>query len=161
MDGPTPQPRKRLTWRTWLAYAAAVGFIALGVFGAHLRGDIVPPEGAKPRALIETRDIWFEINDDGNVVVNDAADNSRIFLLEGDQYGFLRGMVRAFAHDRKIAGAGTEKPYRLEIFTDGRLTLTDLVTNRVTVLNAFGPTNIAKFTMFFKSQQGRTGEAAQ
>jgi putative photosynthetic complex assembly protein len=138
-----------------------VAFIALGVFGAHFRGDIVPPEGAKPRTLVEARDIWFEINDDGNVVVNDAGDNSRIFLLEGDQYGFLRGMVRAFAHDRKTAGAGTEKPYRLEIFSDGRLTLTDSVTNRVTVLNAFGPTNIAKFTMFFKSQQGRASEATQ
>jgi putative photosynthetic complex assembly protein len=159
VDGPTPQPRKRLTWRTWLAYAAAVAFVALGVFGPHLRGDVGPSDADKPRTLVESRDIWFEINDDGNVVVNDAADNSRVFLLEGDQHGFLRGMVRAFAHDRKVAGAGAEKPYRLEIFSDGRLTLTDLVTKRVIILNAFGPDNIAKFTMFFKSQESRAKEA--
>ncbi|CUU41037.1 putative photosynthetic complex assembly protein [Blastochloris viridis] len=135
--------------------------VAVLVFGPHLRGDIGVPPDAQPRTVVETRDLRFETNDEGHIAVFDAVSTDRIYLLEGDKWGFLRGMVRAFAHERKVAGDGSDKPYRLSLFSDGRLTLTDLSTGRDFVLNAFGPTNIAQFTRFLKSQEGKAGEATQ
>ena len=66
-------------------------------------------------------------------------------MLPPGTNGFIRGVLRGLARDRKLQRIGTEPPFRLTRWVDGRLSLDDPATGRRIELGAFGPTNAAAF----------------
>jgi putative photosynthetic complex assembly protein len=68
--------------------------------------------------------------------------------------GFLRSMMRGFAHERSRNGIGPEAPFTLTRWSDGTLSLTDEKTGRRVNLDAFGPTQAGVFAGLFSAGKG-------
>jgi putative photosynthetic complex assembly protein len=152
--------------KIWLGLVVLGGIVL--VFGPHfggIRDTLSGKEEAVPSAqlpLVESRDLRFVTGQDSSLSIIDAESNEVIVVLRGNSDGFIRGMVRALSHDRRMNADETSgAPYRLSLFANGRLTLTDLATNRELVINAFGPTNIASMGRLLKSQQAKPAEQPQ
>ncbi len=103
---------------------------------------------------IESRAMVFADRSDGAVVVTEPS-GSVVAVLAAGEGGFLRGVMRGFARDRKLRGIGPEAPFTLMRRSDGRLTLLDPSTERVVELDAFGPTNTAVFARLLTTKEAR------
>jgi putative photosynthetic complex assembly protein len=84
----------------------------------------------------------FADRPDGAVEI--LAEGERTVLDPGTN-GFIRGVLRGLARDRKMRGIGAETPFRLVRRVDGRLMLEDPATGRALDLGAFGTTNADAF----------------
>lgn len=96
-------------------------------------------------AVLDERLLRFTDAADGGIIVIDAATDSVAALLEPGTNGFLRGALRSLTRDRNLAGIGTEPPFRLVRYADGRLVLYDTGTNRSVTITSFGPTQVEAF----------------
>lgn len=96
-------------------------------------------------AIVQYRDLRFTDRADGSVGILDAADDTIILILEPGQGGFIRGVLRGRARERRLGEFGAEPPFRLSLHTDGRLTLEDTATKIKIVLSSFGPSNVEAF----------------
>ena len=65
-------------------------------------------------------------------------------MFEGEQ-GFIRGILRSMARQRRGEGLSAAQPFHLVAWADGRITLDDPATGERIELEAFGPTNAAVF----------------
>ncbi len=102
-----------------------------------------------PAALVETRDLVFVDRPEGGIAILDADDRSTVAVLAPNTDGFIRGVMRGVARERRSLGIGSEPPVRLAQREDGRLTLIDPQTGREIGLDAFGPTNTQAFARLF------------
>jgi putative photosynthetic complex assembly protein len=96
------------------------------------------------------RDLRFEDRPNGAVAVFDVGNNAEVAELAQGEDGFVRGVLRSFARERRAneAAVTTAKdgpPFRLSLSADGQLTIQDMATGRVLALNAFGETNSGAF----------------
>jgi putative photosynthetic complex assembly protein len=73
-----------------------------------------------------------------------------IAQVEG-QAGFIRGILRAMARDRRMYQISSDDAFELVSRSDGRLTLIDLATNHRIDLEAFGKDNAAEFAAFLNT----------
>jgi putative photosynthetic complex assembly protein len=105
-----------------------------------------------PLPAVESRSIAFADRNDGAVVVSDVS-GDLVAVMPSGEGGFLRGVMRGFARDRKLRGIGPEEPFVLMRRTDGRLSLTDPSTDRVVELDAFGPANVAVFARLLTARE--------
>jgi putative photosynthetic complex assembly protein len=112
-----------------------VGAARSGLVDVSTRPD--PAGAAAPEA---SRDLRFYDRADGAVVIEDAS-GAEAAIVEPGSGGFIRGVVRGLARDRKARGLGPEPVFRLTRWSDDRLTLEDTATGRRLELTAFGPTN--------------------
>ena len=65
-----------------------------------------------------------------------------MYVVAPGTNGFLRGVLRGLARERKLERSAIEPPFRLTRWADGRLSLEDPATGRrIDDLEAFGPTN--------------------
>lgn len=135
-----------------LALAAGMVVLALTVTIAA-RVTNLPPS-ASPVALRATtgdialvsRDLRFTDQPDGSVMIEDvAAGTTAGGVPAGSKSGFIRGVMRGLARDRHKRGIGDGPPFRLTLWRDGELSLTDSATGRTLELTAFGTTNRAAF----------------
>jgi putative photosynthetic complex assembly protein len=92
----------------------------------------------------------FEDRDDGGVTVIDATTNQIIDVVQGEA-GFVRGILRTIARERRIRGIGKDAPIRLISYTDGRLVLQDTATNTNIELGSFGSNNVQNFRVFLNN----------
>ena len=133
--------------------ALSIGMVAVALVataGARIAG-LAP--AASPVALreaehvrpLQSRDLRFSDRADGAVVITDLSGDQVGMVPAGAETGFIRGVMRGLARDRRIRGLGPEKPFRLTAWADGELSLTDLATGRVLELSGFGTTNRAQF----------------
>lgn len=130
--------------------AALIGF-TLTVTVAVRAGIL--PQVANPPAMraeasvtkLASRDLRFLDRADGAVVVTDLAGGSVATIMPASEQGFVRGVLRGLARERRLREVGPDAPFRLELWSDNGLTLTDLGTGRQIELGAFGPTNRAAF----------------
>lgn len=131
--------------------AALVGF---SLFAAMFLRDPTEPynQGSTVTAL-STRDLRFEDQADGSITVYDAEESTVVDVLPPGSYGFIRATLRGFARDHKLdAGPdkreieGPKPPFRVTAWSDGRVSLEDIMTGRSTELTAFGHTNVEAFT---------------
>jgi len=99
-----------------------------------------------PAAATIERQLRFEDRADGSVAVIDAKADRVADILEPGTNGFVRGVLRGFARERKAAGVSQSPPFRLARLTDGRILIEDPSTGRRIELDAFGPTNVAAFS---------------
>ncbi|NIJ08438.1 putative photosynthetic complex assembly protein [Sphingomonas vulcanisoli] len=126
------------------------------------------PASASPVALraaagiapVASRDLRFLDRADGAVVIEDigrngVADGVASVIEPGQQTGFIRGVMRGLARDRRSRGIGDMPPFNLTLWRDGELSLTDSVTGRSIELTAFGSTNRAAFAALLPGAQAK------
>ncbi len=100
----------------------------------------------KKIAPVATRQLRFSDRADGAVIIEDVGTGGTALLLEpGTNSGFIRGVMRGLARERRMQGIDSTPPFALTLWKDGELSLTDTVTGRSIELNAFGTTNRATF----------------
>lgn len=96
-------------------------------------------------SAVTTRELRFGDRADGAVVISDFRSGSMVEVLPPGTNGFARGVMRGMARERHSREIGSEPPFRLTRWSDGRLSLDDPATGRRIELDAFGPTNTAVF----------------
>ncbi|HET7773615.1 MAG TPA: photosynthetic complex assembly protein PuhC [Burkholderiaceae bacterium] len=87
---------------------------------------------------VKTRALRFEDRPDGAVAVLDARSGLVIDQLYGEQ-GFVRGVMRGLARERKRRGVDSGPAFELVARDNGRLTLLDPSTGQRIDLESFGP----------------------
>jgi putative photosynthetic complex assembly protein len=98
-----------------------------------------------PASELQTRDLRFEDRADGSVAVLEAVDHQVVEILAPGTNGFVRGVLRGLARERKLDGIGDAAPFRLISWSDGRLSLRDMATGREIQLVSFGQTQFDVF----------------
>lgn len=123
------------------AAVSALLLLMLGIGAARLAGWA--PTSAPATAVAER---WLRFSDqpDGGVLVSDGSSGQPLQTLHGEQ-GFLRGVLRGLARERRANGVSATSPYRLSLHGEGRLLITDTETGRFIDLASFGPDNAAVF----------------
>lgn len=98
-------------------------------------------------ALVDSRLLSFHDQADGSVRIVDASSGADVLTVvgENDGGGFIRGVLRGLARDRRMRGIGAGPPFELSLWRDGGLSLTDRATGRTVELGGFGPDNRAAF----------------
>jgi len=144
---------------------AAIGLvvIALGLTTASRVSQLLRPAplGAPAAAPVNSIELVFLDEPDGSVQVRRSEDRSLVQVIKPATGGFVRGVMRGFARDRMVRGVGSTPPFLLAQSQTGRLSLTDLATGRVTVLEAFGSTNRAAFASMLPAQDGPPAQEGQ
>jgi len=130
---------------------AMVGLsLAAAVAGRLTHTSVVEqPAGS----LVAARDLRFADGADGSVIITDARDGSPVDVLTGEN-GFIRGTLRGLARTRRSEGIGSEDPFHLASWSDGRLTLDDPATGRHLELEAFGSLNTEVFGRLLTAHGG-------
>jgi putative photosynthetic complex assembly protein len=133
-----PFPRGAL-----LGAAALIGATLLAVTAARI-SDIGTT--SLPAAdAVASRTLHFEGRADGAVVALDADKNTTVQVYAPGTNGFVRGVLRGLARERRLNDVGAQPPFQLTRWSDGRLSLDDPATGRRIDLVAFGPTNAGAF----------------
>ncbi|MFM9937809.1 MAG: photosynthetic complex assembly protein PuhC [Novosphingobium sp.] len=93
------------------------------------------------------RNLVFVDRSDRALVVRDVATGETVkVLVDGvPGNGFVRGVMRGMARERRAHGVGMEPPFNLTLWKNGTLSLTDQATGRAIELGSFGPDNRAAF----------------
>ncbi len=150
-----PRPALIAAGALVLGTIAMTGAVRMG----YLEREAVP---ATVRAqanvgAMQVRELTFSDRDDGSVVINDATTGEEVRIIETETQsgGFIRGVMRGMARERRAYGIGAEPAFRLTLWEDGSLSLVDMATDRTIELGAFGPDNRAVFMTLLK-----TGDAA-
>ena len=139
-----PEPtREHLVSPPW-AFLGIFALVAIALGGAAAGRANNAGAVMQNGTVVTQRDLLFEDRSDGAVVVRDAAARRPIEVFEGEN-GFVRGTLRGFARTRHSEHVGQEIPFRLAMWSDGRLTLDDPATGRHVELLAFGPSNASVF----------------
>jgi len=135
--------------------AGLVGLSLLLV--AAVRHDMVDPlpSAAALRAeagvaVVSERLLRFADRPDGSVVVTDARTGAAVARIGREGSGFIRGVMRGLARERRQHGIGAAPPFRLTLWRNNMLSLVDTATGRTIELDGFGPTNRAAFARFLK-----------
>lgn len=140
----------------------ATGLVMLALAGTVAVRMGVLPEIANPQAMraeanasvVQSRDLMF-LDVDGDVVVKDLAGATVAVIKPESEQGFVRGVMRGLARERRLREAPMETPFRLQLWSDNGLTLTDLATGRQIELAGFGDTNRQAFAVMLP--EGRQG----
>jgi putative photosynthetic complex assembly protein len=125
--------------------------IALSLFGYFMNKLFLEDKNQVQTPIpVQVKILKFEDRQDGGVTVIDAATNQIIDVVQGEA-GFVRGILRTVARERRIRGLGKEDPVNLMAFNDGRLVLLDPLTNTQIELESFGSINVESFKVFLKN----------
>lgn len=136
------EEQQRIYIPRFMLIGAAVA-IAVTIVVAAIGGSHAPPPGAR---MLATRTLSFNDASDGAVVITDAKTGALVERLAPGTNGFIRGTLRAMAHEGGHAThAAPMHPFVLSAFADGRLTLDDPATGERLDLEAFGTLNAASF----------------
>jgi putative photosynthetic complex assembly protein len=140
--------------RGTLITAGALVMFALTVTTV-VRVANIPP-AASPVAMreqahiapVKSRDLRFVDRADGAVLIEDAGNGAIASVIApGQETGFIRGVMRGLARERRSRGIGDGPSFNLTLWQDGQLSLTDSATGRAIELTAFGTANRAAFAV--------------
>lgn len=98
------------------------------------------------------RDLSFAELDGDRIAVRDARSGVQLALIGPNEDGFIRGFLRGFGRERKMREVAPDHAYRLILWDDGSLTLSDTATGQRVLLNAFGPTNAGALARFLEKR---------
>lgn len=149
-----PFPREAL-WAAAALVALAIGGAAAVRLG--LLPQVADPEAMRAAAGVEpivTRDLHFRDRADGAVVVVDTDGRTVAVVEPMSEQGFVRGVMRGLARERRLKGVTADRPFRLQLWADNGLTLTDLATGRQIELGSFGAANRAAFAVMLPDGAG-------
>jgi putative photosynthetic complex assembly protein len=149
----TAQPTRGMRIPKPLALIAVSGLAALILFVADYvnTGKLTREVDAQ---AVMTKQLRFEDRSDGSIAVVSAADGQVVKVIEGEA-GFVRGILRAMARERRIKGVDQTIPFDLIARADGRLTLVDPATGNRIDLESFGKDNAIEFAVLLKPQGAR------
>lgn len=133
-----------------LALIAVGGLAALILFVADYVDSGKLTREADAQAVI-TKQLRFEDRNDGSIAVISAPDGRVVKVIEGEA-GFVRGILRAMARERRIKEVNQTIPFELIARADGRLTLLDPATGNRIDLESFGKDNVIEFAVLLKPQ---------
>ena len=136
-----------------LALIAVGGLAALILFVAYYVDSGKLTREADAQAVI-TKQLRFEDRSDGSIAVISASDGRVVKVIEGEA-GFVRGILRAMARERRIKEVNQTIPFELIARADGRLTLLDPATGNRIDLESFGKDNVIEFAVLLKPQGAR------
>ena len=125
------------------------------VIGARLAGWT--PARPEVTAVIASVDLQFEDRTDGAVLVYLDGQPTPNQILAPGTNGFVRGVLRGLARERRAEGVSSRAPFRLTRWADGRLSLDDPATGRHVDLEVFGPTNAGAFAEIFNNSTRAAG----
>ncbi|MBI1186151.1 MAG: hypothetical protein GC206_02290 [Alphaproteobacteria bacterium] len=129
--------------------AALFGAGALVALSIAAAAWVRPSDAAATAAMqadvTRSAQLRFADATDGAVIVSDARTARVVARLAPGTNGFVRGVMRGMARDRRARGIGDETPFSLRELSDGRLLLRDGATGREITLHAFGADNRAAF----------------
>lgn len=123
------------------------------VLTATVRIAHIPP-AASPVALRQASHVaplasrtlrFIDAPDRGVRIVDVGSGQTAGTVVPGQKTGFIRGVMRGLARERRMHGIGSAPPFVLTQWRDGELSLTDTATGRSIELDAFGSTNRATF----------------
>ena len=118
--------------------------------------DPIALRAANKVAPAQVRDLRFIDRPDGSVFIQDADTlGAASVIAAGSKTGFIRGVTRGLARDRRMRSIGAAPPFRLTLWQDGELSLTDSATGRTIELGAFGETNRAAFAALLPNSGAR------
>lgn len=100
---------------------------------------------------VSSRMLRFEDRADGAIGVWDTQSNELVQVLAPGTNGFVRGVMRGLARDRKLLGVGHDDAFKLVRWADGRLSLEDPTTGRNIALEPFGADNSRVFARFLET----------
>jgi len=132
-----------------LGAAALIGFSLIAVTSVRVFG--LGRSESPPLPAVESVDLRFEDRAGGAVAIYEGTGDRVVDVLSPGSGGFVRGVLRALARERRSHGGGKAMPFRLSKRQDGRLTLEDPTTGRLIDLKAFGPTNAEAFARLLPS----------
>lgn len=87
----------------------------------------------------------FRDREDGAVVGLDPVSGETLAIVEPETGGFVRGVLRGLARERRQYAVAPDVPFRLVLQADGDFYLQDQSTRSAIDLRAFGPTNMNAF----------------
>ncbi len=130
-----------------VAAAALIGLtIALAALGRLSGLGVTAPDDADIVASIE---LYFQDREDGSVwIYRDVAEEPVTVLPPGTN-GFVRGVMRGLARERRMHDVGAGEPFELRSNAAGGLRLHDPSTRRTIDLQAFGPDNYGAFAAIY------------
>lgn len=130
------------------ALAVVIGLIALIAFVADYvqSGKMVREIDASP---VISKQLRFEDRADGSIAVISATDGGVVKVIQGEA-GFVRGILRAMARERRLKEVNQLIPFDLIARADGRLTLLDPATGNRIDLESFGKDNAIEFAVLLK-----------
>jgi putative photosynthetic complex assembly protein len=135
-----PFPRGAL-----LAAGAMIGIALTATALVRVERLSAPAVVAVQAPPVQFVDLSFSDQPDGSVLVRDVQTDTRLATLAPGTNGFIRGVLRGLAHNRKMHKIGQEPPFRLAEWPHGRLSLEDTATGRTIDLQSFGKDNRAAF----------------
>jgi putative photosynthetic complex assembly protein len=122
---------------------ALVGLSLLATGFARVSG--IGTTAAPDANVVQSRVLRFEDRSDGGVAVYEGETSRIVDVLAPGTNGFVRGVMRGFARWRRREDVGSEPPFLLTRWSDGRLSIEDVATHERIELVAFGQTNFAAF----------------
>jgi putative photosynthetic complex assembly protein len=125
----------------------ALAMVVLSV-GSYMKTRV--PEQQVDASVLVQKDFFFRDLPDGSIGVISANNGETIAIVTG-QAGFVRGILRAMARERRIRQITSDDAFELISHTDGRLTLIDPATSNRIDLESFGKDNAAEFAAFLNS----------
>ena len=128
--------------------AAILIVTALLMVGA-VRLSGTQPAQPDPSPMVAQVEVSFEDRADGAVLLFLKPQNKPMGQLAPGTNGFVRGVLRGLARERRAEKIGPQAPFRLTRWADGRLSLDDPATSRHVDLEVFGPTNAGAFATIF------------
>jgi putative photosynthetic complex assembly protein len=104
-------------------------------------------------AAAETRLLQFDVQSNGEMVVRDHESGAEVALFGEGEGGFIRGVLRGLARSRALERMEEGDVFLLTRWEDGRLSVTDPITQERFDLNSFGVDNLQAFAQLLKSQE--------
>lgn len=114
------------------------------------------PDGSRTAqnvAPAQQRELRFADRADGAVVVTDAATGDTVMEIGYGEGGFVRATLRRMAKARAAADIGSEPPFKLTLWENGALSLSDPQTGKEAEIHGFGSDHSATFVQMLKEEQ--------
>jgi putative photosynthetic complex assembly protein len=148
-----PFPRLALVAAA-LLMGGSIAAAAAGRLSQTNSAQVAPIQTMKPLAA---RDLTFFDMENGAVEVRDTTGEKVVYVVAPGTNGFIRGVMRGMARNRRAHELGQKEAFRLAEWPNGRLTLEDLATGKRIELGAFGAENrIAFAQLLFAAAGSRT-----
>lgn len=124
------------------AGAALVGLAVL--FAGLARTTDIGATRLVVAPIVELVSLRFLDDPAGGITV-ETDKGARIAHFGAGEGGFLRGVMRGFARERRARELSMQPAFEVARHSDGRLTLADPQSGRIIELNSFGPSNSGLF----------------
>ncbi len=146
-----PFPKAMLVLAGVLVGGALLMTATIRLTGTPPQSSPTLERAAAKVAAVKSRGLSFADQPDGSVRIVDANTGAVAGgVARGTESGFIRGVMRGLMRNRHQRGVAMTPPFRLTLWANGQISITDTTSGYVTDLSAFGETNRAAFVALLK-----------